>query len=405
VSLSKSIGFGIALLIGSAVCAQAQLVPTEPDPTTARIRVGPLSLNPRIALTNAGIDTNVYFEDEPQVPESDVTMTVTAQSGYFMRMGRTWVMGMAREDLVWYRQFDSERSVNTDHSLNWLVPLNRLSFVVGGNWINARERPGFEIDARSDRSELAGRGSVELRALSKTFIGARGERRRIQFDQGAEFLGRSLRFELNRTTSTVGMTVSHRLTPLTSASLEIAKGQDEFEFSPIRDSETTFVNGAFTFAPIALISGSVQFGYKRFTPVDKDVPGYVGSTASVNVLHVLRGSTRLGLTVVRDLQYSFEIDQPYYLQTGFTATAAQQIYGPIDAELRGGRYALAYRHRGVTRETSRVDHIRAIGGGVGYRLSPDFRLGFNVDRQRRISEITGRPYEGLRYGLAVTYGS
>lgn len=404
-SIPKTIAFGIALLIGPAVSVYAQVVPAEPDPKMARVRIGPVGLNPRLALTNAGIDTNVYFEDEPQIPESDLTMTVTAQSDYFMRMGRTWVMGIAKEDLVWYKEFDSERSINSDYSLNWLVPLNRLALIVGGNWINARERPGFEIDARSDRSELAGRGSVELRALSKTFVGVRGERRRIEFDQGEEFLGRSLQFELNRTTSTVGFTVSHRLTPLTSASIEIAKGQDEFAFSPIRDSDTTLVNGAVSFAPIALISGSVQIGYKKFTPVDTDVPGYVGSTASVNLLHVLRGSTRLGLTMVRDLQYSFEIDQPYYLQTGFTATAAQQIFGPIDAEVRGGRYALAYRHRGGSDESARVDHIRAFGGGVGYRLGPDFRLGFNIDRQRRISEVTGRPYEGYRYGLAVTYGS
>jgi hypothetical protein len=111
------------------------------------------------------------------------------------------------------------------------------------------------------------------------------------------------------------------------------------------------------------------------------------------------------VTVVRDVQYSFEVEQPYYLQTGFTVTAAQQIYGPVDAEGRGGRYALAYRERGGSDEASRVDHIRAFGGGVGYRLSPDLRLGFNIDRQRRISEVTGRPYEGYRYGLAVTYGS
>jgi hypothetical protein len=387
-----------------AASAGAQIVPREPDPAEVRVRLGPLWLNPTLALTNAGVDTNVFYEPDALTPERDFTITVTAQSDYWLRMGRTWVGGRLKEDLVWYQTYAAERSANQNHTIYWLAPLNRLSVSVSGNWINARERPGFEIDARSDRTELAGGGSVELRASSKTSFGARGERRKIEFDQGEEFLGRSLQFELNRMTDTLGLTMAHRLTPLTTISVEVTKGQDRFDFSPIRDSDSTGVNGAVTFAPSALISGSAQIGYRRFEPLDSATPGYAGSIASVSLTHVARGSTRLGLQIVRDVQYSFEIDQPYYLQTGFTATLAQQIYGPVDVEFRAGRYALAYRDRGGSGEASRVDRIRVIGGGVGYRLGRDLRAGFNVDRQTRISEVPLRPYEGFRYGVAVTYG-
>ena len=388
----------------SVAGAGAQTIPREPVPDTIRVRLGPLLLNPSLALTNAGVDTNVFYEPESQKPERDFTMTVTAQSDYWLRMGRTWLAGNVKEDLVWYQTFTGERSANQNHTLYWLAPFNRLSLAAGGNWVKARERPGFEIDARSQRTELAGGGAVELRTFSKTFFGARGERRKIDFDQDAFFLGSSLQNELDRTTTSGGATIRHQLTPLTSVSLEFAKAQDRFEFSPKRDSDSTRVNGSISFAPLAIISGSAQVGYRRFTPLDTEVPGYSGSTASVNLSHVVRGSTRLGLVISRDVQYSFEIEQPYYLQTGFNVTAAQQIYGPLDVEVRGGRYALAYRDRGGSGEPNRIDHVRAWGGGVGYRLGRDVRVGFNVDHQERASDILRHSYEGFRYGLTVTYG-
>jgi hypothetical protein len=110
--------------------------------------------------------------------------------------------------------------------------------------------------------------------------------------------------------------------------------------------------------------------------------------------------------VLRDVQYSYDVNQPYYLQSGFTVGLGQQIYGPIDVELRVGFDRLAYADRqgADIAVTDRVDHVRNYGGGVGYRLSRDVRFGFNVDRSRRESELPAHQYSGLRYGLAMTYG-
>jgi hypothetical protein len=394
----------IVMLLVATGNVGAQTLPREPDPDRVRVRFGPLWLNPSIALTNLGVDTNVFYEPDALEPERDFTITLTPQSDYWLRMGRTWVTGNVREDLVWYQTFTDERSANQNYAINWLVPFNRLSFAVGGNWMNVKERPGFEIDARARRTELAGGGAAELRALSKTLFGVRGERRRVAFDESEAFFDTFLQVEFNRTISSGALTVRHELTPLTSVNVEFAKSQDRFEFSPNRDSDSTSVNASVSFAPAALIVGSAQIGYRRFDPVDQAVPAYSGSTATVNLSHVARGSTRLGLQVLRDVQYSFEFDQPYYLQTGFTASVAQQIYGPVDVEVRGGRHALAYRDRGGPEEATRVDHIRAFGGGVGYRLGRDVRLAFNVDRQRRTSDVLSRDYEGFRFGGSVTYG-
>ena len=110
--------------------------------------------------------------------------------------------------------------------------------------------------------------------------------------------------------------------------------------------------------------------------------------------------------VLRDVQYSFEELQPYYLQTGFGLSITQQIYGPPDVEGRIGRHWLDYTNReGVDTALliDRVDRLRSYGVGVSYRLGPDLRVAFNVDNAQRLSDLATRRYDGLRYGVSVTY--
>jgi hypothetical protein len=44
------------------------------------------------------------------------------------------------------------------------------------------------------------------------------------------------------------------------------------------------------------------------------------------------------------------------------------------------------------------------GAGLGYHMGRDLRLGFNIDKTQRVSEISLHQYSGLRFGTSVTYG-
>src|SRR5215210_7028824 len=103
---------GVALLSASSAFAQAPTPTSTPDTSGVRVRIGPVWLNPSLALTNAGVDTNVFNEADQDTPQSDFTMTVTPSTDVWLRMGRTWLTGNIREDLVWYKEFVSERSAN-----------------------------------------------------------------------------------------------------------------------------------------------------------------------------------------------------------------------------------------------------------------------------------------------------
>ena len=369
------------------------------------MRLGPLALKSSFALSNLGIDTNVFNEADPELRESDFTMTFTPMTNLWLRMGRTWISGTIDVDWVYYQRFSSERSANSNYQVEVSRTFNRLALKGGASRLSTRDRPGFEIDARSQRAEAAFDGEVTMRMFSKTPVGARAWRRRVEFDQAAVFRDANLGQQLNRRSSGTAFTVRHDLTPLTRVSLEIGREHERFVSSPFRDSDSTRVTGSVTFQPLALISGDASFGYRRFTPLTGDVPPYRGGTAAVGLSYSLLGTTRLSVEATRDVQPSFEFTQPYYLETGVSGSVQRQVYGSFDVLARAGVRRLAYRDRvGVVVQVSnRTDRVRTFSLGAGYRLGLDKRIGFTIDHQNRMSSIDRHQYSGLRYGLSVTY--
>lgn len=392
------------MFLFGAASAFAQDVP---DPSAdARIRFGPLALTPTLTLVNAGIDTNVFNESPSENPKRDFTMTLEPKTDWWLRTGPTWFFGTITEGLVYYNKYASERSANGTYKAGWLAPLNRLTFEMSGTYLTTRDRPGFEIDARTHRSETTVNGSIEIRALSKTFIGIKGRRQLIDYDKDAVFLGENLHDELNRTVTEGIVTFRHQVTPLTSLTLDVGKDQTRFQFSPLRDADSTEVAAGVKFDPVALLKGTATFGYRDFKPLAIDVPGYKGSMAAVDLTYIAQTSTKLSVKGKRDVQYSYDINQPYYLQTGANVELSQRLFGPVDVVGRGGIARLDYRVRAGAEVAvpNRTDTVQMYGGGVGYRVGKSLRVGFNADEQKRKSRVSLSQYEGLRFGTSVTYG-
>jgi hypothetical protein len=388
------------------VAPAAALAQPEP-PSNVRMHIGPLFVNPTLALTNAGVDTNVFNEATQDSPKEDYTATLSPGTETWLRLGRSWLNATLREDLVYYQKYASERSVNSYYKASWQIPVNRISFIPTASFLDTRERPGFEVDARSRRTEIGYGGSVEVRALAKTSLIVRADRTSINFAMDAVFLGTSLHDELTRKVTTEGVDVRHELTPLTSLTVGATREQDRFEFSPLRDSDSTAFTVGLKFDPAALIKGGASVGYRDFKPLDGSLTGFKGTTVAADLSYVLLGITRFAVKGTRDIQYSYDINQPYYLQTGVNLEVSQQIAGPFDAVGRVGTARLDYRDRAgaVVAVSNRVDHIDTYGGGFGYHLGRDTRIGVNIDQYERLSPVIGRQYKGLRYGIAVTYGS
>ena len=108
----------------------------------------------------------------------------------------------------------------------------------------------------------------------------------------------------------------------------------------------------------------------------------------------------------RDIYFSYEVTEPFYIQPGFKLSLTQQVSGPWDVQARGEWYRLNYQRAetpGAAPIPGRVDRYNTWGGGIGYRLGRDIRVGFNIDSFHRESAVQGQDYTGIRGGMAVTY--
>ena len=390
----------------SLVTAASSAGQESTDPTaSARVRIGPVAMNPTLALTNIGVDNNVFYEADQLGPKQDFTATVSPGTDLWIRLGRSLLSGTVKEDLVYYQKYASERSANTTYRSNLLVPLNRLSMKFGVNYLSSRDRAGYDIDQRAARTDLGYSGAVEIRALSKTFLGIRGDRNVIGYDKKASYEGFNLDSELNHQLTAEALTVRHQLTPLTALTLDVGTEQDRFRYSPGRNADSKEIVVGVKFEPAALVAGTALFGYRDYKPLDADVPTYKGTTASVELASTLAGSLKVSVSATRDVHNSYDPDFPYYLQTGASGSLAVRVYGPVDLTGRLGAQRLGYRDRSGVADPRGTDRVQTYGGSLGYRMGNTLRIGFNVDEQRRSSPIAKRDYRGVTFGMSVTYGS
>jgi putative beta-barrel porin BBP2 len=396
----------LVLLFARSGSAQTPTAEGGPDPATVRVRMGPLWLNPTVSMPNVGVDTNVFNEPLHLNPKRDFTITASPKTEFWLRMGRTWLSGIVSEDIIWYQTYASERAANDTYTVGWKAPLTRLVVATSATWLNTRSRPGFEIDARARRKEPQYSGSIEVRGFAKTYVGIRGSWKQVRFDETAVFKGSSLGDQLDRRAETVAITLRHDLTPLTSLTVSAARSDERFDTAVSRNSTTDEYSVALLFDPAALFKGSATIGYTVFKPEAADLGGYRGTTAAIALTYTLLGSTRFAGTMTRNIEFSYDVNQPYYVLTGGTLSIAQQVFGPFDIMARAGDERLKYRSRlgAVLTDPDRTDRVKTYGGGIGIHLGQTLRLGFSLDNERRTSVLADREYEGLKYGSSITYG-
>jgi len=400
----------LALLVLPAGRAAGQ--DAAPDPfTTARFRFGGFALTPGVRVTNLGYDSNVF--NEWTDPKGDFTVTITPQGDAWLRMGKARMVMHGALGYVHFATYAEERSWNTDDSIRLEFPFVHVRPYASLTYLNIRDRPGYEIDARVRRTESGAIAGVDLPVTRKTTFGVAYKKVRTDYAEGESFRGNFLRLQYNRDTSRIAGSLRYAVTPLTTIVIEAERIRERFAFVPGRDSNGFRLVPGVEFKPLALISGSAHVGYRRLNMIDPKMPDYAGPVASVDLGYTLLGAWRFGIAVSREIEYSYELLQPYYLLTGTIGTITRRLTSSWDLQARYGTQRLSYRSAvdpasgqtevGQSRQ-GRTDIIRFYGGGVGYKAGTDVRIGLNIDYYTRRSDQVLNQYEGLRAGTVVTYG-
>lgn len=381
--------------------ASARQAPTDDPVASAPVRVGVFGLDPGVSLTNLGVDTNVFNTVDNR--QRDLTYTVSPDLSVWLRTGRGLLSVSGAMQFVYFQEFATERAMNSNASGRYEFRFNRLRPYASASTVNAKERPGYEIDSRARRYETDLHAGADFRVASKSTVRLDVQHLDYRFAGDEVFDGQALNEQLNRTLRAVDVSWRQQLTPLTTWITHVSRETERFEFEDLRNSDSFRVSSGFELGRFALIRGTAFAGFRKLTPADGGlIPEFSGVTADVDVSYTMPTQTRLGAAVERDVQYSYDNRTPYYIQTGWTATLTQRVTGRWDVQLSGGRDRLAYQAI-IAAIDARTDFIGRFGGGIGYELGDQIRAGFDVTSYHRSSQIPGREYGGVRAGFSVIY--
>lgn len=389
-----------ALVLGaSATAARAQ--GTAPPVESMPLRIGPLGLAPSVAITDIGVDDNVF--NDADNPQRDFTATITPRLEARLRMRRVVLGYISNADLVYFQKFKSERSANSSTDLQFEADLGHLQPYASATWLATKQRLSSELDWRAPRTQRTFVAGTRLLVASRTALLFNARRQENDFEDGVTFRGVELARTLDSTVESAEAGIRMTLTPLTTFTLAASVQRDRFSRSPERDADTVRILPSLQFDPSSLLRGSLAIGYRRFTPRSEALPPYSGLVVQGTLGYTLLGRTRFDVDVQRDVQYSYEDLEPYYLTQGGRLTLTHQLVGMLDVQAVGGRQTLSYRTAGEAGE-SRQDRVETLGAGLGYRIRERTRLAVNWEATRRQSDLDDRQYKKRRVYASLTFG-
>jgi len=394
---AAALGF---LLVSVAFAPAAAQVPRDDPSALAAMRFGPLALTPTLALRDVGLDTNVLGQ-----PESDpeFTMAFVPGADAWLRLGRLRFGSKTELEWLYFQETANQRAFSVTETATMSLPLSYVAPYVTGVYENTKRRQNAEIDFRLRQKTTAWAAGVTMYPGPRTDVDLQYRRSELRFDDelpGEVFFAPGL----DRDNAAVQAEARYAVTPLTSAVARIIVERDRFVRSPIRDADSWTVLPGFDFRPSALISGTAFVGYRKFDSLAPGRPDFAGLVASVDLKYVARDMTKVEARAARNVEYSFEPAEPFYVQTDWHLTLTQAVSYEWDVRAQAGRVSLDFERFEGAALSGRVDRIWVYGVGMGRRFGIELRVGIDVLFTRRESELAGRSYEGYKVGGSVTYG-
>jgi hypothetical protein len=269
---------------------------------------------------------------------------------------------------------------------------------VGGASIRSNERT-TEIDARAMRSDREVAAGVQFDVSPMASFTVIGSRTRVRYDSDVVYQDVALAPALDRTTKLVSTALRLQATPFTSVTLNGYAGRDDFDVAPGRDANTAGGEVELNFSPEAIIRGRLVVGFRQQDFDDPTIATYRGVTGRGGITSLLAWRAMLGVDYVRDLQYSFDRSEGYYIENGVDLVYTQRIGGPFDLQFRVGRHTLDYGAQHAIPEHSEV--VRAYQGGIGYSLDSGSRFGLTYEFAERVGDVT----DDRRFSRRRLFGS
>jgi len=402
------LGAGLVLLLAPA-SAQAQTwrgLELERRMEEAPWRFGPFLIQPSLVVSNAGVDSNIYYT--PSNPVRDFTLTAGPAATVYLPIRRKFVLSFyGSPRYVWYSKTERERTWNHYLSGAAQVNLKNTFLSLEGTYADARERWSTEIDIRPRRKHLGYAGSILLKIAHKTSFALGFRADKFDYESIDYEGGLNIRERLNHQERYATFSMYYQAGPERRVFLDLEYGRFDFEFASqaaLRDAESYSVFGGLEFSQFGRrIRGQIRIGYKQYDVLDPDSPDFSG----------LVGDTRLSLRVTsfftvrggyrRDVSFSLWYGDSYYIETrpsaGVSVYPLSFVRMDYDYSKGRNRYPVAFGGSAV----NRLDIYDIHSGGLYFRIARTTAIGAVVSWWARDSNILGQDDERMFYGLNLTY--
>jgi hypothetical protein len=310
----------------------ALLPPPPPRKPFGQMDFGPLVMTPSVAFMNIGVDNNVYNSAGER--EVAFTATVSPQIRLLYESGRLMVDSNTAADYVYYDVdatlggFTPRTILNVEYRVG-----RRITLLFNDYIASHKDRPSIEIDDRvRHTSRTIGTGvRVALARRMDLELGVRQSD--IGYPGGTVYNGVKLDETLNQRTRTAYGSLLYRVTPYTALRTLVNIDDQKFPQSPNRDGQSNLYAGGLSFSPRALIAGDATLGVRQFWSHSPTQPNFTGLAADGRLSLTLGDLTGFLVSGHRDLNPSYELTNPYVLQSSYQVAMQQHLSRRFDVGL------------------------------------------------------------------------
>ena len=389
----------VALLSAHEAAAQENFI----LPSTRVFMAGPASFYPQIALRDTGTDSTVYLDSSN--PRSDLTYAVTPRVYAVVPIGNTRFIGTGTGDLVYYRTYSDQRSLTAVLEGRYELTSPGFRPFVEVGFASRGDRMGFEIDQRARHTQTTVIAGADIDVTSMTALTGWVGRSATAYDENQQYVGVMLADQLNHSRDTAAAGARFRVTPLTTVLMAAEFERDRFDLAPLRNADSFRIGPAIAVDTGAALTGNAKGGFRTFTPSYPEVPSFRGFVGTARLHYVLPDLVKLDLEANRDLSYSYDPVQPYYMESGGRLTAEQRIFGPFELIGIAERREIRSQRIGGRAFDGRRELTTSLGGGFAIKVQNQTRFTFTYERaERTSSESVSRNYERTRVLGSISYG-
>jgi hypothetical protein len=370
--------------------------------------LGPFRIQSAIVLSNAGVDSNIYYS--PTEPIRDFTLTAGPAVNVYLPVYRKLVFcAYGSPQYVYYVKTARERTWNYYLATSAALNLKRVFLAFDVKYSDAREHWNTEIDIRPRRKENGLGGSFLIQTSHRTSLELSYREEKYDYEN-LLFDIFNVREQLNRRERYADLWAYYQATSRTKFFLDFEYGKYTFDFADtaaLKDSQSRAAYAGFEFSPTGRIRGRIRLGYKFFDLKNPALTGYRGFAGDSQVSIRLARPFVVRASYVRDVNFSLWYTNAFYL--GSTPGVGASVYFlkflrlDYDYTFGRNRYPEEQPGSGGGPNVKRSDDYHIHSAGLYFRVWKKTAIGVIGSRWQRISNLAYENDKRYFYGLNLTY--